>query len=218
MISVLLIDNHHLIRTSFRHLLERESDINIVGDTSCGDEGLRACAQLSPDLIIMSSFVQETCGLTYIRRILQQDAKAKVLVLTTNQSTHVIEHMLRLGVKGIMSKSVECQEFLDGIRAIAAGRHWLEGKLAQQVALRRTHERSGLDVLSTREFEVFCLVSRGLSNQEIAEKLSISEKTVAVHKGNIMKKLAIKNVARLVLMALEHGILSINTESADATT
>ena len=145
-----------------------------------------------------------------IRRMLQRDAKTKIIILTSSKSTHFVERMLRLGVKGIMSKSVEPCEFFDAIRTVAAGRQYLEGSLAQQVLLRRADGDSELDALSSREFEVFCLLARGMRCQEIAELLYISEKTVAVHRGNIMNKLVLKNVASLVLMALEHGVLSID--------
>lgn len=213
MTAVLLIDNQRLIRAGLRLLLERESDIAIVGDTPCGEEGLKAHAQLSPDIVIMSSFAPETCGLTVIRRMLQRDAKTKIIILTSSQSTHFVERMLRIGVRGIMSKSVEPRELFDGIRTIVAGRQYLEGNLAQQVLLRRSDGDSRLDALSSREFEVFCLLARGMRCQDIAELLYISEKTVAVHRSNIMNKLALKNVASLVLMALEHGVLSIERNS-----
>ena len=215
MISVLLIDDNAFMRACLRRLLEHEPDIKVVGEISCVSDGLvNAQAQCLPDVIVVDCIVVGACGLWCVRKIMQKDAKAKILILVMHESIHFVERALQLGVKGVLSKTAEPAMLPDCIRKIVAGGFWLQGDIAQQLAMRRAKCISGLDSLSRRECEVFCLLAKGFECRDISELLHISIKTVGVHRTNIMNKLELKNIAGLIFMALEYGLLSASGNAA----
>lgn len=215
MISVLLIDDNAFIRACLCRLLEHEPDIEVVGEISCVSDGLvNTQTQCSPDVIVIDCIQIGACGLWCVRKMMQKNAQVKFLIIIMHESIHFAERALKLGVKGILDKTAEPQMLIDSIRTIAAGGMFLQGGLAQQLAIRRASGKSGLDSLSAREFEVFCLLARGFRCRDISEFLHISAKTAGVHRTNIMNKLELKNIAGLILMALEYGLLSASGNAA----
>lgn len=211
MISVLLIDENAFLQACIRRVLEYEPDIEVVGEIGSKNDGLvNAQSQFLPDVVIINSIVVGGCGLWNVRKLMQKNANTKILLLIMHESIHLVERALKLGVKGILSKTADIQMLLDSVRTIASGGFWLQGSLAQQVAMRKANCESGLDSLSPREFEVFCLLARGLGHDDIAKLLHISVRTVAVHRSNIMNKLGLKNIVGLVQMAMEYSLLPVS--------
>lgn len=211
MISVLLIDENAFLRACMRHVLEHEHDIEVVGEIGCNSDGFaNAQSRIQPDVVIINSIAVGGYGLWSVRKLMQKNANTKIIFLIMHESIHLVERALKLGVKGVLCKTADPQMLLDCVRTIASGGFWLQGSLAQQLAVRKANCESGLDSLSPREFEVFCMLAKGLVSDDIAKQLHISARTVAVHRSNIMSKLGLKNIVGLFQMAMEYSLLPMS--------
>jgi len=211
MITVYLIDDHTVVRTGFRRLLESEGDIQITGEAGCGEDAYLECLKLKPDVIIADISMPGEGGLAFIRRLLRKDENAKVLVISMHDDENFVSHAIQLGVKGYLSKSGDLDDLIEAVHAIGKGENWISPKIAQKIVYNKgAGVGSPVDLLTTREFEVFLLLSEGKSVNEIGLTLHISPKTVNVHRANILAKLKVKNTVQLAHIAVSMGILQSN--------
>jgi two-component system response regulator NreC len=215
-IRVLLADDHTLIRSGIATLLQSSKDIQIVGEASDGDEAIRKTGELLPDVVVIDLSMPKLSGIEATKILKRKYPATQVLVLTMHENEEYVFQILKAGASGYVLKSAGKDELSAAIRAASKGEKFFSPRISQLMAegyVRRVDQEAGGaqqgDVpLTRREREILALVVRGLTNQQIAEQLYISPRTVDTHRTNIMQKLDIHDVANLVRYAMEHGITS----------
>jgi DNA-binding NarL/FixJ family response regulator len=204
-ISVLLVDDHALVRRGFRRMLEDEEDIVVKGEASDGDEAVRLAKQLQPDVTVMDCALPGISGLVATRKILEHNPQAAVLMLSMHSEDTWVRQALEAGARGYMLKNAVDLELVEAIRRVAAGEEVLDPQIARRGTLKGERETG----LTVRELEILQLIVGGLSNKEIAAQLGLSANTVAVHRANIMDALGIHKTAELVVYAIRSGLVNI---------
>ena len=204
-ITVLLVDDHSLVRRGFRRILEDESDLAVVGEASDGAEAVRVAKELRPQVIVMDCALPNVNGLDATRKILAANPATAVLMLSMHSEETWVHQALDAGARGYLLKSVVDMELVMAIRRVAGG----EIVLDPQVAKAATLKGESSSALTARELEVLQLIVDGQSNKEIAAKLGLSANTVAVHRANIMDALGIHKTAELVVYAIRNGLVNI---------
>jgi DNA-binding NarL/FixJ family response regulator len=203
-ISVLLVDDHSLVRRGFRRMLEDEAGIRVLGEASDGFEAVETAIQLRPDVIVMDFALPSMNGAVATRRILDAVPDAKVLMLSMHAEPDYVRTCLDAGARGYLLKNAMDLELVAAVRKIAVGEQVLDPRLG-----RLGGGSEPPPSLSTRELEVLQLIVHGKSNKEIAVVLGLSANTIAVHRSNIMQALQIHNTAALVVYAIRTGLVSI---------
>ena len=207
-IKVLLVDDHAVVRAGYRLLLQNSEDVEIIGETSSGESACRLYADLYPDVVIMDLSLPGMGGLEAIRRIMARDNKARILVFSMHDDLIFVDQAINAGARGYITKSSAPNVLIDAIKEIAKGKTYLEVEAARHLACRKLRgEDSPFSMLSTREFEIFCYLAEGLSTNEIAERLSLSYKTIANYSTQIKNKLNANSIADLTRLAIRHGVV-----------
>jgi DNA-binding NarL/FixJ family response regulator len=204
-ISVLLVDDHSLVRRGFRRMLEDEPDIRVVGEASDGKEAIELTRSLKPRVVVMDCALPEMNGLQATRRILQLAPETLVLMLSMHTEDTWVRQAMEAGARGYVLKNAMDLELGTAIRRIVRGETVLDGQLSPQENL-KGERNSGL---TAREIEILQLICDGKSNKEIAAQLDLSVNTVAVHRANIMDALGIHKTAELVVYAIRHGLVNV---------
>ena len=204
-VTVLLVDDHHLVRRGFRRILEDDPAINVVGEAGDGNDAVRLAFKLRPSVIVMDCAMPEMNGLAAMRRILAQAPEIAVLMLSMHAEETWVRQAVDAGARGYLLKNVLDLELVRAIKRIAAGEFVLDPQLSNAEALKG--ERS--EGLSARELEVLQLIVEGKSNKECAGLLGVSVNTVAVHRANIMEALGIHKAAQLVVYAIRAGLVKL---------
>jgi DNA-binding NarL/FixJ family response regulator len=204
-ITVLLVDDHSLVRRGFRRMLEDESDMEVVGEAGDGEESIKLVKQLKPQVVVMDCALPGMNGLQATRQIMADSPETVVLVLSMHSENTWVRQAIEAGAKGYVLKDALDLELGAAIRKIAAGETVFDPKVEQRSALRG--ERSA--ALTPRELEVLQMIVDGKSNKEIATALDLSANTVAVHRANIMNTLGIHKTAELVVYAIRAGLVSV---------
>jgi DNA-binding NarL/FixJ family response regulator len=204
-ISVLLVDDHSLVRRGFRRILEDARDITVVGEASDGAEAVQLAEQLRPQLIVMDCALPNMSGLDATRRILEKLPETHILMLSMHSEDTWVHQALEAGAHGYILKSAVDMELVTAIRRVVAGEIVLDPQVSRTTNL-KGEGKSGLTV---RELEVLKLIVAGKSNKEIAADLDLSANTVAVHRANIMDALGIHKTAELVVYAIRSGLVNI---------
>lgn len=212
-ISVLLVDDHALIREGLRQLFALEEDLQIVGEASDGFEALQRVRQLRPDVVLMDVHMPVVDGIIVTRQIVSEFPSIAIIMLTIYQQNEQIVQALRNGAKGYLLKSASAREVADAIRAVHHGDMPLgpgiTGALVNEV--RRTFgtvfDDCSIDMLSEKEREIIRFVAMGMSNKEIANQLAYSEKTVKNYLSVIFQKLHLRDRTQVAIFALRHGLL-----------
>jgi DNA-binding NarL/FixJ family response regulator len=204
-ISVLLVDDHNLVRRGFRRLLEDESDIVIAGEAGDGEQAIELASSLRPDVIVMDSALPGINGLDATRRILQNNSEARVLMLSMHSEETWVQQALDAGAKGYVLKNAMDLDLAAAIRRVVAGEVVLDAGLNRVASLKG----DGRNALTTRELEILRHICEGKSNKEIAAELELSANTVAVHRANIMDALGIHKTAELVVYAIRSGLVNL---------
>jgi DNA-binding NarL/FixJ family response regulator len=204
-ITVLLADDHALVRRGFRRLLEDDPAIAVVGEASDGDEAIRLALELRPRVIVMDCAMPGTNGLVATRRILEQSPDVAILMLSMHAEVTLVKQALDAGARGYILKNALDLDLAAAVSRVAAGETVLDPNVTPTASLKGEQTQS----LTPRELEVLQLICDGLSNREIAEKLSLSANTIAVHRANIMNALGIHKTAELVVYAIHHGLVTL---------
>ena len=213
MIDVLLIDDHALVRTGIRRLLEDSGQIRIAGEADCGEDGVTLAQQLKPDVILMDVSMPGIGGVEACRRILQRDSGQKIIVLTIHNEQTFPKRMLEIGARGYLTKECGVDEMLLAIKQVYNGKAYIAPSIAQQLALSLLpgNQHNPIDRLSRREFQVMLMISHGLTNAAISEKLCLSPKTVSTYRLRLLEKLGAQNEVDLVKIAVEQGMVEFNS-------
>jgi DNA-binding NarL/FixJ family response regulator len=204
-ITVLLVDDHALVRRGFRRLLEDDPQITVVGEASNGDEAVAMTAALQPRVVVMDCAMPGTNGLVATRTILERSPGVAVLMLSMHAEDTLVRQALAAGARGYVLKNALDLDLGAAVTRVAAGEIVLDPALARPDVLKGERSRS----LTPRELEVLQLICDGCSNRDIAKKLSLSANTVAVHRANIMNALDIHKTAELVVYAIQHGLVTL---------
>jgi DNA-binding NarL/FixJ family response regulator len=204
-ISVLLVDDHSLVRRGFRRMLEDEADIRVIGEASDGLEAVNLARSLKPQVIVMDCALPEINGLQATRKILEFAPETLVLMLSMHTEDTWVRQAMDAGARGYVLKNALDLELGSAIRRIVAGETVLDGQLSLHNNL-KGERNSGL---TAREVEILQLICDGKSNKEIAVQLKLSANTVAVHRANIMDALGIHKTAELVVYAIRNGLVTV---------
>ena len=204
-ISVLLVDDHSLVRRGFRRMLEDEADIRVVGEASDGEEAVKLARSLKPQVIVMDCALPGINGLQATRKILQLLPETLVLMLSMHTEETWVRQAIDAGARGYVLKNAMDLELSSAIRRLVKGETVLDGQLSKQQALKGERNAG----LTPREVEILQLICDGKSNKEIANQLELSANTVAVHRANIMDALGIHKTAELVVYAIRNGLVNV---------
>ncbi len=204
-ITVLLVDDHSLVRRGFRRMLEDEADMEIAGEAGDGNEAVRLASELRPAVVVMDCALPGMSGLSAARRILESDPQTAILMLSMHSEDTWVKQAMDAGARGYLLKNAVDLELATAIRRVAAGETVLDPQLDRPAALKGERHRG----LTARELEVLQLIVDGKSNKEIARLLDLSVNTVAVHRANIMDALGIHKAAELVTYAIRNGLANL---------
>lgn len=209
MINILLIDDHSLVRTGIKRLLEDTKQVKIIGEAESGEESIQLAQQLKPDVILMDVNMPGIGGVEASRRILQRDPSQKIIVLTIHTEQTFPKRLLEIGAKGYLTKECKIDEMMNAIKLVNNGGSYIEPRIAQQLALSLLpgNAENPVDRLSRREFQVMLMISHGLTNNEISEKLCLSPKTVSTYRSRLLEKLGAHNEVDLIKIAVEQGMV-----------
>ena len=209
MISVLLTDDHVLVRSGIKRLLEDSKQVKIIGEADSGEDRIKLAAELDADVILMDVNMPGIGGVEACRRILQRNPKQKIIVLTVHNEKTFPKRMLEIGAKGYLTKECGVDEMLNAIRQVYNGGAYIAPSIAQQLALSLLpgNENNPIDRLSRREFQVMLMISHGLTNAEISDKLCLSPKTISTYRLRLLDKLGAQNEVDLIKIAVEQGIV-----------
>lgn len=201
-VRILLVDDHFIVRTGLRSLINTEPDLNVVGEAADGDEAIRQFEALRPDLVVMDLRLPGRSGHEVTRHIRNSDSAARILMLSAFEGDVDIHTALEAGASGYVLKSVTGEELIPAIQAVASGRRWIPREIAS-----RLKARSSFEDLTLRELEVLTQLARGLANKEIADTLGITEYTTKGHLKNILAKLRVADRTQAVIAAVQRGII-----------
>jgi two-component system response regulator NreC len=204
-ITVLLVDDHSLVRRGFRRMLEDEPDMEVVGEAGDGEESIRLAKELHPHVVVMDCALPGMNGLQATRQIIENSPETAVLMLSMHTENTWVRQAIEAGAKGYVLKDALDLELGAAVRRVAAGETVFDPKVAQRSVLKG--ERSA--ALTQRELEVLQMIVDGKSNKEIATALDLSANTVAVHRANIMNTLGIHKTAELVVYAIRAGLVNV---------
>jgi DNA-binding NarL/FixJ family response regulator len=204
-ITVLLVDDHGLVRRGFRRMLEDEPSIAIVGEAADGHDAVVQAASLHPAVVVMDFALPSMNGAVATRHILKAEPTIAVLILSMHSEPNYVRTCLDAGARGYLLKNAVDLELVDAVKRVAAGEQVLDPRLGRLPDL-----PAATASLTTRELEVLQLIVHGKSNKEIAAVLGVSANTVAVHRANLMQTLGIHNTAELVVYAIRNGLASIS--------
>jgi DNA-binding NarL/FixJ family response regulator len=204
-ISVLLVDDHSLVRRGFRKILEDEADIAVVGEAKDGEEAVRLASELKPQVIVMDCAMPGMNGLQATRQILEKNPQILVLMLSMHPEDTLVRQALAAGARGYILKNAVDLELGAAIRRVVAGETVLDSQLERPAALKGERDAA----LTRRELEILQMIVDGKSNKEIASVLDLSANTVSVHRANIMDALGIHKTAELVVYAIRNGLVNL---------
>jgi DNA-binding NarL/FixJ family response regulator len=204
-ISVLLVDDHSLVRRGFRRMLEDAEDVAVVAEAGDGEEAVRLAQELTPDVIVMDCALPGMSGLIATRTILEKNPQSKILMLSMHSEDTLVRQALAAGARGYVLKNAVNLDLVDAVRRVAQGETIIDSQLSRPAALKGERDHG----LTVRELQILQLIVDGRSNKEIAAQLDLSANTVAVHRANIMDALGIHKTAELVTYAIRNGLVNI---------
>lgn len=211
-ITVLLADDHAVVRDGLRVLLEAQPDISVIGDAANGRDAVHQVAQLCPDVVVMDIAMPDLNGIEATRQIYELCPSAQVIILSMHSTTEHIFRALQAGAGGYLLKESAGIEVVNAVRAVHAGHRYLSQKISDRLIDDYVHQPQAAEAkgplagLSPREREVMQLIVEGKSNAEIAGILSLSLKTVETYRSRLMRKLGISDLPSLVKFAVQHGL------------
>ncbi|HEX7369215.1 MAG TPA: response regulator [Rhodanobacteraceae bacterium] len=208
MIRVVLVDDHELVRAGFGMILSGQSDIEIVGEASNAEDGLKLIRTKQPDVALVDVHMPGMSGIELTERVQRSELRTNIVILTVVQDAQFPRRLLQSGALGYLTKGCAAEELLQAVRCVAQGRRYLDAAIAREMALSAVDgEASPLELLSSRELEVALMLARGLGVSEAAERLHLSAKTVSTYKQRLFEKLGVEHTIALAHVLSAHGLL-----------
>ena len=210
-ISVMLVDDHMVVRFGFRMLLDATPDLRVVAEADSAETAFEQIALCKPDVVVMDiSLGGSTTGVEATRRILARDKTVRILGLSSHEDPSYVRFMLKAGALGYLSKRSAPDDLIHAIRQVASGRMYMDAHISQKMALQEFDgSKHPVEALSDREFAVFIQLAKGVSVNQIAMDLNISPRTAGTHLYNVKQKLGVGNQAELALIAVRHGLIEL---------
>ncbi|MGZ8702469.1 MAG: response regulator [Gaiellaceae bacterium] len=210
MITIVLVDDHAVVRSGLRLLLDAQEDMEVIGEAGNSKDATFRARALQPDVILLDVVMPGESGIEALPRLLKESPKTKVLVLSMQDDPRYVREAFAAGASGYVLKEAADEEVVSAVREIAGGGHYVHPALGARMVAAEAQERAAAeaDPLSEREREVLRLLALGHTNQEIAQELYISVRTAESHRAHIMQKLRLATRAELVRYALSHGLLA----------
>ena len=218
MINVMLVDDHDLVRTGIKLMLDDVSGVKVVAEASSGEEAVKLGRDLKPHVVLMDVKMPGIGGFEATRKLIRIDPDVKVLVVSTCENDVYPSRLLQVGAAGYLTKGSSMDEMVKAIRAVNAGQRYISPEIASRLAFKHVSDKddSPFETLSERELQVMLMITKGMKVQDIAEKLHLSPKTVNSYRYRIFEKLNVKNDVELTLLAIRHGLIeSEEPESID---
>jgi DNA-binding NarL/FixJ family response regulator len=211
-IRILIADDHGVVAEGLKHLVEAEADMEVVAVVGDGREAVQQARDAQPDVVLMDLSMPELNGADATRAILQRDPKCRVIVLSMYAQREYVRRALKAGAAGYVVKRSAAKEVVEAIRAVHAGQRYLSPRVADVVLEDYTDDKADdpLARLSAREREVLQLLAEGRTGAEIAQRLSLSQKTVETYRARLVEKLGIRDLAGLVRFAIQRGLVSLD--------
>jgi DNA-binding NarL/FixJ family response regulator len=211
-IKILIADDHGVVAEGLKHLVEAQSDMEVVACVADGREAVQLARDAQPDVVLMDLSMPELNGADATRAILQRDPKCRVIVLSMYSQREYVRRALKAGAVGYVVKRSAAKEVVEAIRTVHAGQRYLSPRVADVVLEDYTDDKQDdpLGRLSGREREVLQLLAEGRTGAEIAQRLSLSQKTVETYRARLVEKLGIRDVAGLVRFAIQKGLVSLD--------
>jgi DNA-binding NarL/FixJ family response regulator len=207
-VTVVLVDDHSVVRSGLRRLLESHKSIEIVAEAETGEMAYQLYGDVLPDVVLMDISMPGMGGLEAAKRILQRYPQAKIVIFSMHEAVSFAAQALKAGVKGYVTKTGVAEDLLQAVLDVSKGRTFLSQDVAQKVALQTLiGESNPLQQLTSREFEVFRLLAEGKRVEDVAEMLKISQKTVANYYTLIKQKLSVNSPVEMVRLAMKHGLI-----------
>jgi DNA-binding NarL/FixJ family response regulator len=212
-ISIILVDDHAIVRAGFRMLLATEDSINVIAEAERGEQACQLYSELQPDVLVLDLSMSGIGGLETIRRICHRDNNAKILVCSVHDESVYIDRAINAGAKGYISKNAHPDSLIEAIQSVAAGELYIEQGLLKQAIPSNEPLPSGddykaiIESLSAREFDVFLLLAKGYTAHKIADELCLGYKTIANYGTQVKSKLKVSTAAELVHIAILLGMI-----------
>ena len=211
-IRILIADDHGVVAEGLKHVVESQGDMQVVAIVGDGREAVRVAKEQTPDVVLMDLSMPELNGADATRAILQRDPKCRVIVLSMYAQREYVRRALKAGAAGYVVKRSAAKEVVEAIRAVHAGQRYLSPRVADVVLEDYSDDKQDdpLARLSAREREVLQLLAEGRTGAEIAQRLSLSQKTVETYRARLVEKLGIRDLAGLVRFAIQRGLVSLD--------
>lgn len=221
-IRVLIADDHALVRSGLSLLIGKQPDLEVVGEASDGEEAIRKCLELTPDVLLLDITMPGMSGIEVLQQAREQNLPVAILVLTMHEEERLVIETLKAGALGYVPKGAADSELTTAIRTVHSGDPYVHSSLVKTVVKELVHGggeppapvAETKDSLSRREAEVLGYIARGYANREIAESLNLSVKTVETYKARMMEKLGLRSRVELVRYAMQHGLLAEDAPDA----
>lgn len=206
--SLLLVDDHEVVRSGLRRLLEQNEDIQVIAEANSGEQAYQAYIEFSPDVTVMDMTMPGMGGLEALRRIVARDNSARIVIFSMHDNPSFAAQSMSAGAKGYVVKSGAMDDLVLAVRNAASGTTYLCKQIAHKIALQTVSgDGDPVSLLSAREFEVFCLLAEGNTLEGIATCLNICQKTVANYQTILKQKLDVNSAVELVRIAMKHGVI-----------
>jgi len=205
----MLVDDHDLVRTGIKRILDDVSGIKVVGEARSGEDAVKLARKLKPEVVLMDVKMPGIGGFEATRKLLRIDPDIKVLIVTICNNDLYPARLLQVGASGYLTKGATMEEMVQAIRAVYSGQRYISPEIASRLAFKHVSDtdESPFEALSERELQVMLMITMGMKVQEIADKLCLSPKTVNSYRYRIFEKLKVKNDVELTLLAIRHGLV-----------
>ncbi len=210
MIKVMLVDDHELVRTGFRHILSDADNVEVVGEAESGEDALKMMPQLTPDVVMMDINMPGIGGIEATRRIKRLYPDTHIITLTIHDDDPFPTHLYAAGAIGYLTKGCAADELLEAISTVAKGDSFISRDVAHKITVSKLAgkaQNSVISKLSEREMQVFMMVIQGMRNQDISDVLCLSPKTVSTYRHRLYKRLEVKSEAELIFLAINQGLI-----------
>lgn len=211
MVRILLVDDHPMMRSGMRQLLELEDELSVVGEAASGEEALELVPSLQPEMILLDLNMSGMSGVETLIKLREMDVSAIILIVTVSDDHNDVIAAMRAGADGYILKDAEPEELIQAVQDASKGQLTVSPQLTKALAMalrdNTASARDTLETLTERELEILTLVAKGFANKAIANKLSITEATVKVHVKNMLKKLKLESRVKAAVWAIENNLV-----------
>ncbi|MGB0937919.1 MAG: UvrY/SirA/GacA family response regulator transcription factor [Colwellia sp.] len=207
MINILLVDDHDLVRTGIRKILDEENGFKVIAEVATGEEAIKYCKQTEPDIILMDIDMPGIGGLEATKKICKMCPDTKVVMLTAQSDEVYPAKVMKLGAAGFLTKVTPVKDMVNAIRAVHCGQIYLSPEISEKLANEKSPSDDPFSELSERELQIMFLITRGEKATDISDSLNLSSKTVNSYRYRMFEKLNVNNDVELTHLALQHGII-----------